>query len=174
MKKSLKILIIVGVVAALSALFMFSTVSAAGQNRSFAGECDGTVLTLLNMTQAELQAERQSGKTLAAIAAEQGISTDALVNALMEQHRAAVQAMVNAGQITQEQGTYRLQIMEQNVIRMVNQTGGANGAGSGNGVCDGSGPISGAGNGTGVGAGSSNGICDGSGIGSGGGQRGGR
>ncbi|AQU03332.1 hypothetical protein B1774_04320 [Dehalococcoides mccartyi] len=185
MKKGLKVLIIVGVVAALSALFLFSTVSAAGQNRSFAGDCNGTVLSLLNMTQSELQAERQSGKTLAEIAAGQGITTDALVNALMEQHRASVQAMVNAGQITQEQAAYRLQIMEQNVLRMVNQTGGAgngvcdgtgigSGAGLGNGACDGSGPISGAGDGTGIGSGSSNGICDGTGIGSGAGQRGGR
>ncbi|AQU06127.1 hypothetical protein B1778_05235 [Dehalococcoides mccartyi] len=184
MKKGLKVFTIVGVVAALSALFLFSTVSAAGQTRSFAGECDGTVLTLLNMTQAEIQAERQSGKTLAEIAAEQGVTAEALVNALMEQHRAAVQAMVTAGQITGEQGTYRLQIMEQNVIRMVNQisgtgnesgagngvcdgTGPGSGAGLGNGACDGTGPISGAGDGTGIGAGNSSGsgVCDGSGAG---------
>ncbi|OBW61120.1 MAG: hypothetical protein A9183_03175 [Dehalococcoides mccartyi] len=184
MKKGLKVFTIVGVVAALSALFLFSTVSAAGQTRSFAGECDGTVLTLLNMTQAEIQAERQSGKTLAEIAAEQGVTAEALVNALMEQHRAAVQAMVTAGQITGEQGTYRLQIMEQNVIRMVNQisgtgngsgagngvcdgTGIGSGAGLGNGACDGTGPISGAGDGTGIGAGNSSGsgVCDGSGAG---------
>ncbi|AGG08085.1 hypothetical protein [Dehalococcoides mccartyi] len=168
MKKGLKVFTIVGVVAALSALFLFSTVSAAGQTRSFAGECDGTVLTLLNMTQAEIQAERQSGKTLAEIAAEQGVTAEALVNALMEQHRAAVQAMVTAGQITGEQGTYRLQIMEQNVIRMVNQISGTgNESGAGNGVCDGTGPISGAGDGTGIGAGNSSGsgVCDGSGAG---------
>ncbi|PKH44692.1 hypothetical protein CVH13_01779, partial [Dehalococcoides mccartyi] len=36
MKKGLKVFTIVGVVAALSALFLFSTVSAAGQTRSFA------------------------------------------------------------------------------------------------------------------------------------------
>lgn len=57
----------------------------------------------LGITAEELRAAAQSGKTLAALADEQGVSQDELVSALVAAHDERLAAAVEAGRLTQAQ-----------------------------------------------------------------------
>jgi len=110
------------------------------------GVCDA-VCQLLGITQDELHALRLEGKSLAEIAADRGVSEDALVEAIMAVKRAAVQEQVEAGTLTQEQAELKLQNMLAATYRAVNRTtggpsgGSQGGAGNSWGECsDGTGP----------------------------------
>jgi uncharacterized protein YidB (DUF937 family) len=62
-----------------------------------------TAATTLGMTNDELLAEMQAGKTLGQLADEKGVSRDALVKAMKDAMKAAVDQAVAEGRITQEQ-----------------------------------------------------------------------
>ncbi|MFC1962557.1 DUF2680 domain-containing protein [Chloroflexota bacterium] len=155
MKKGLKVLgLAVGVVA-LMALTLGGTVSAAtseeadvqtycagygghGSQGEGAG-CSETVSELLGLTTEELHELRQEGKSLAEIAAEQRVAIDELVEAIMAEKTAAVQARVNNGTLTQEQADSMIQHMAESAELAVNRTtsgpaewrmGGQNGKGA--------------------------------------------
>ena len=123
MKKGLKVLGLALGVVAIMALTLGGTVFAdtseetdvqthcAGYGwHSFQGEgavCSETVSELLGLTPEELCELRQEGKSFAEIAAEQGVTVDELVEAIMAEKTAAVQARVDDGTLTQDGGEDR-------------------------------------------------------------------
>jgi hypothetical protein len=136
----MKKLIVVSVVVAALAAMMVGTALAAGPTPpGTCGACDGTgmgegrervtwaglpnaVVHLLGMDAESIQAERLSGESLAAIAAEKGITKETLVTTIVDAKREAVAAAVQAGTITQEQADLRLQQMETRIPLMVERT----------------------------------------------------
>ena len=155
MKKGLKVLGLVFGVVAIIALTLGGTVFAdtpeetdvqtncAGYGwHGFQGEgavCSETVSELLGLTPEELCELRQEGKSLAEIAAEQGVTVDELVAAIMAEKTAAVQARVDDGTLTQEQADLMIQQMAERTELAVNRTttgpaewrmGGQNGKGT--------------------------------------------
>ncbi|MFC2031994.1 hypothetical protein ACFLUS_01275 [Chloroflexota bacterium] len=134
MKKELKVLgLAVGVVA-IMALILGGTVFAntpeetdcAGYGgHGFHGEgavCSETVSDLLGLTTDELCDLRQEGKSLADIAAEQGVTVDRLVAAIMVEKTEAVQARVGDGTLTQEHADLMIQQMTERTELAVNRT----------------------------------------------------
>jgi len=96
--------------------------------------CDEIVSDLLGLSAEDIQAQRLEGKSLVEIAAAQGVSEDTLVAAILEAKTAHIQELVASGTLTAEQAEFMLQNMEQNITRMVNQTGtGPFGGGHGHG-----------------------------------------
>jgi len=77
---------------------------------------------LLGLTPEEIHALRYEGKSLAEIAAAQGVSEDELVAAILEARQEVVQQRVEAGTLTQEQADQMLGVMEQNLHQAVNRT----------------------------------------------------
>lgn len=136
----MKKLIVVSVIVAALAATMVGTALAAGPVQpGTCGTCDGTgigvgranitwaglpdaVTQLLGMDADAIHAERLSGKSLAAIAAEKGISKETLVATIVDAKREAVSEAVQAGTITQEQADYMLQQMEERIPLMVDRT----------------------------------------------------
>ena len=136
----MKKLIVVSVVVAALAATMVGTALAAGPTPPGSyGACDGTgmgvgharvtwaglpdaVAQLLGMDSESIQAERLSGKSLVAIAAEKGISKETLVATIVDARQEAVSAAVAAGTITQEQADLMLQQMESRIPLMVERT----------------------------------------------------
>ncbi len=138
MKKGLKLLgLAVGVVV-IMALTLGGTVFAdtseetdvqtycAGYGwHGFQGEgavCSETVSELLGLTPDELCELRQEGKSFAEIAAEQGVTVDELVEAIMAEKIEAVQARVDDGTLTQEQADLIIQRMAERTELAVNRT----------------------------------------------------
>ena len=80
-----------------------------------------TVSPLLGLTADEIQAQRDEGKSLAEIAAAQGVSQEALVEAIVAAKSTILQQRVADGFLTQEQADLMLEWMEQRTIQMVNQ-----------------------------------------------------
>ena len=127
-----------------------------------AGICNGVgaaaerVTDLLGLSSEEIQGERQAGKSLTDIAADNDVSQDELVEAMLEPRRAAMAQAIADGRITQEQSASVLERMEQTVRERVSSDElgsgfGRGGAGGGlQGGCGG-----GAGVGGGLGAGCS-------------------
>jgi hypothetical protein len=68
-----------------------------------------TVSDLLGLTADECRALCQEGNSLAEIAAEQGVTVDELVEAIIAEKTAAVQAKVDDGTLTQEQADLLIQ-----------------------------------------------------------------
>lgn len=66
----------------------------------------------LGMTEAELRTAAQDGKTLADLAEQEGVSEDALVDALVAAARERLAAAVTDGRITQEQADARAADLE--------------------------------------------------------------
>lgn len=94
------------------------------------------------MTTEQIQTLRHEGKSLVQIAATKGITEQKLINAIMAERQANIQARVTAGTLTQDQAKVMLEQMQQNVVRAVNRTtigkpkwAGANGVGQG--ACNG-------------------------------------
>jgi hypothetical protein len=111
-----------------------------GQEAGFGGQgiCSDNVCKLLGLTAEEIQAQRQEGKNLVQIAASKGVSEKQLVEAIMTDKKAEIQARVTARTLTQERANVMLQQMEQNIVRAINRVtvgqpewAGGNGAGQG-------------------------------------------
>ena len=81
-----------------------------------------TVSELLGLTPEEIQVQRQEGKSLVEIAATQGVTEDALVDAITAAKEEAIQQRVEDGTLTQEQADLMLQQMTQRTAEMVNRT----------------------------------------------------
>lgn len=84
--------------------------------------CTETVSDLLGLTAEEIQAQRHEGKSLAEIAAAQGVSEEALVETIMATKAEAVQQKVADGTLTQEQADLMLEQMEERTVEAVNRT----------------------------------------------------
>ncbi len=86
----------------------------------------------LGMTQADLQTQLQSGKTLAQVAQEKGVTTQTLVDALLAQPKADLAQQVASGRITQAQADEELQELTNRIQTLINsgqpgRTGGWSG-----------------------------------------------
>jgi hypothetical protein len=97
------------------------------------------VTDLLGMTQEQIQAERQSGKSLVQIAQAKGVEEAKLVEAILAAKKASLDQIVASGRITQAQADQMYQTMQTRVEAAVNRTevgpmGAANRAGAGNGL----------------------------------------
>ena len=91
------------------------------------------VAKLLGMTPEQLAAERQKGQSLVQIAATKKVTQQQLVDAIMAAKKAALDARVKAGTLTQERATFMLQQMEKATTEAVTRTTVGPPAGRGNG-----------------------------------------
>ena len=145
----------VGLVMAAGAMAAGPTGSPGPANGNGVGA--GTVIpSVLGLTQAQVQELRQSGKSLAQIAAQQKVDPQKLVDALESRWTERIDARVAAGALTSAEATALKAQVELRAKDMVNKTtlGGMQGVavGAGNGM--------GQGNGMGRhGAGAGNGTC---------------
>jgi len=81
-----------------------------------------SVSKLLGMDAAQIAAERHDGKSLVDIAASKNVSEEALINAILADRKAILDARVKAGTLTQQQEDYMLQRMQENVKAAVERT----------------------------------------------------
>ncbi len=107
---------------------------AAGQQPGWAGRgfgygagfgyqaISGPISTLLGMTADQIRAERLAGKSLAQIAADKGVSKDALVSTMLGSHKSVLDARVQAGTLTQAQEDAALATMKARVSQSVDRT----------------------------------------------------
>ena len=86
------------------------------------GVASDALLNQLGMTADQLRAERQAGKSLAQIAQARGVSEDALVALLTGEHKAALDAAVTAGRLTQAQAEQALATMQARIATAVDRT----------------------------------------------------
>jgi hypothetical protein len=107
-----------------------------GYGQGFGGGMDDAVTKLLGMTEEQIQAQRQAGKSLVQIAATKNISEDALINAIVADRKADLDKLVADKKITQAQADQMLTQMKDRIKTMVNRTtvGPPNWAGNGSGV----------------------------------------
>ena len=80
------------------------------------------VSELLELSPEEIREERESGKSLVEIAEEQGVSEDALTEAIMAAPKEAIGQKVEDGILPQEQADHMLERLEQRVIWRINRT----------------------------------------------------
>lgn len=125
-------------------------------NRNF-GSMQADLAEFLGISQEDLQAERQSGKSLVQIASEKGVSEQELVDYVIGQRKARIDQMVSDGKITQEQADQHEQMMAERVKENLNRTDvGPNGFGNGGRGNKAAGEGAGAGMGKGPGNGQGN------------------
>lgn len=84
---------------------------------------DDAAEKLLGMTQAEIQAARLAGKSLAELAQAKGVSKDALIRAILDEHKADLAKLVVDGKMTQAQADAMISRMQEQVKLMVERTG---------------------------------------------------
>ena len=77
-----------------------------------AGVVSDAIAELLGMTQEEIYAERLEGKTLSEIAAEQGVTDQQLIDAMLAGQQEVIAQAVADGRLTQEQADWMLAKME--------------------------------------------------------------
>ncbi len=82
----------------------------------------GRVGDLLGITAEEIHAERAAGKSLAQIAQDKGIDEATLVATILDARKAALDARVAAGTLTQEQADAAYAQMQTRVKESVNRT----------------------------------------------------
>ena len=80
------------------------------------------VSELLGLSPEEIREERESGKSLVEIAEEQGVSEDALIEAIMAAPKEAIEQKVEDGILTEEQADHLIERLEQRVIWRINRT----------------------------------------------------
>jgi len=80
------------------------------------------VAQLLNMTQAQIAAERQAGKSLAQIAQDKGVTRDTLINTIVNAKVAVINQWVSDGRLTQAQADLMIQNIRTQVSQMVDRT----------------------------------------------------
>ncbi len=84
------------------------------------GENLAAAAKALGLTETELRAELKDGKSLAAIAKAEGVSTDTLVKALVAAAEAKLDAAVKADKITQEQADKRKETLTERITESIN------------------------------------------------------
>jgi hypothetical protein len=85
------------------------------------------VADLLGTTTAELRAQLEAGRTLAEIAAEQGVSQEVLIDTIIAPYNEHLDIMVKYGYLTEDEAvTLRQQTRERLQIAITSQSGGWN------------------------------------------------
>ncbi len=110
-----------------------------GGRGGFGGGLD-VFATALGLTEDELKAELESGKTLAAIAAEKGIAVQTLIDVILKDKQAKLAEQLAAGTITQEQYDTKLTEATERATKQVNGELPARGENGGKGGHGGKGP----------------------------------
>jgi hypothetical protein len=87
----------------------------------------GAVASVLGMTPEQLRAEFQSGKTLAQIGEEKGLSRDQLKQKLLDAEKAQLDAAVQAGKLTSDQEQQIMSRRSANIDRLLDMTPGQRG-----------------------------------------------
>ena len=130
------------------------------------GSMPAEVAQFLGMDASELIAARQSGQSLAQIAAAKNISEQALVDFIIGQRSAQIDQLVSDGKITQTQADLHKQFMTERIQTNINRTtvgpnraGGAPAFGGQGMRAGGKAPGQGAGYGRGGGFGMRAGVC---------------
>ncbi len=77
-----------------------------GHLRAGMGALSEAISDLLGLTPEEIRTEREAGKTLAEIANEQGITDEALIEAIVAGQEEAIEQALAEGTITQEQADW--------------------------------------------------------------------
>ena len=90
----------------------------------------------LGMTQADLIAQLQSGKTIAQVAGEKNVALDTIVNAFVATRQARMAQAVAAGRMTQAQADAMLATVRANVTARLSQPWSPQGPGMGAGYVD--------------------------------------
>jgi hypothetical protein len=85
-------------------------------------QAEAPVAKALGITVEDLHAQRLAGKSLAQIAEEKGVSTEAVVDAMVASKEAALDARVEAGALTQEQANTALETMKARIAESINRT----------------------------------------------------
>lgn len=80
-------------------------------------------LAELGLTQEEIVAGRQAGKSLAEMADEQGVAREDLIAAIVAEHQARIAELVTAGRLTQEQADAMSANFEAMATAMVDRAG---------------------------------------------------
>ncbi|MGG1662789.1 hypothetical protein [Brevibacillus sp. NRS-1366] len=93
-----------------------------GKGFGFGSEKNEELLSLLKLDADKLQEELKAGKSLAAIAEAQGVSTDDVVALLVKQQDAKLAEAVSAGKLTQEQADKMKEKSSEHVKAMVENT----------------------------------------------------
>ena len=94
-----------------------------GYGRGFGYSTMNDALTkLLGMTAEQIHTERLDGKSLVQIAQSKGKTEADVVNALLSARKAALDARVKAGTITQEQADAAYKLMQERIEASVNRT----------------------------------------------------
>ncbi len=91
---------------------------------------------VLGLSQTDLVAELNSGKTIADVAKDKGISTDTIVNEFLAARAATLKSAVDAGRITQPQADTVLATMRTNVTAQLTNKWTPRGPGQGTGFVD--------------------------------------
>ena len=87
------------------------------------------VAELLGLSGEELRAELQAGKSIADVAAEQGVALETIENALIDQLSEKLAEKVANGDLTQEEADQRLEEARQRIQERLTQPGGQEGEG---------------------------------------------
>ena len=83
----------------------------------------------LGMTRDELRAELQAGKSIADVAAEQGVALETIEDAIIDQMSEKLAEKVANGDLTQEEADQRLEEARQRIQERLSQPGGQRGEG---------------------------------------------
>ena len=95
---------------------------------AFGGQQGISIITeQLGMTREELRTELQAGKSIADVAAEQGVSLDTLENALIEPLSEKLAERVANGDMTQEEADEKLAQARERIQERLTQSGGLGG-----------------------------------------------
>jgi hypothetical protein len=84
---------------------------------------DDAAQKLLGMTAEQIQAERLAGKSLVEIAKAKGVKEDALIQAILDSHKASLAKLVADGKLTQAQADAMATRMQEQVKLMVERAG---------------------------------------------------
>jgi len=86
------------------------------------GGMSGATAQLLGISQSDLIAARQSGKSLVQIASEKGISEQKLIESITAQRSAQIDQLVKDGKMTQDQASLCKQQMTERIKANINRT----------------------------------------------------
>lgn len=81
-----------------------------------------TISEFLGLTSDEVRTERQNGKSLAAIAEEKGTAKEKLLDQMVKQRKAQLDALVKSDKLTQEQADQYLSQMKDRMGTMIERT----------------------------------------------------
>jgi hypothetical protein len=110
--------------------------SGAGMMGASADSLLAVVAEQVQMTQADLVAVLQTGKTMAQVAADHNVAVATIVDAFIAPRAAQLAQRVANGQLTQAQADTMLAAMRTNITARLNQPWTAQGAGMGTGFMD--------------------------------------